>query len=186
MKGILVVVDGMGDLPNKQLDEMTPLESANTPNLDFLATRGKMGLMYPVKSGFVPESDEAIVSIFGDKLYLSSRGQLEAKGAGVNLTRGDLAFRTNFATIDNLKDRNVLDRRAGRTLTSAEADILAKALNTQIKLPVDFIFEPTVRHRGVVVFRGGFSDNITGNGFAYVAGKIKDYKKNRNHNHCFY
>ncbi|MCK4553297.1 phosphoglycerate mutase, partial [Candidatus Pacearchaeota archaeon] len=65
MKGILVIIDGMGDLPCKQLGEKTPLEAADMPNLDFLATRSELGYMYPVKPGFIPESDEAIVSIFG-------------------------------------------------------------------------------------------------------------------------
>tara|TARA_Y100000310_G_scaffold65417_1_gene60903 strand:- start:3483 stop:4712 length:1230 start_codon:yes stop_codon:yes gene_type:complete len=162
MKGILVILDGLGDLPNRQLDDKTPLEAANTPNLDFLANRGEIGYMYPVKPGFIAESDEAIVSIFGNDLISSTRGQLEAKGAGIKLIRGDLALRVNFATIDSLKKGNILDRRAGRTLTTKEAKILSKALN-KIELPRKFIFKPTVQHRGALVFRGGFSDNISDN-----------------------
>ncbi len=149
---------------------MTPLEAAQTPNLDFLAARGVMGYMYPVKPAFIPESDEAIVSIFGNDLISSSRGQLEAIGSGVKLTRGDLALRANFATIDSLKMGNIIDRRVGRTLTTNEAIILAKALN-KIKLPCEFVFKPTVQHRGVLVFRGGFSDNILGNDYTYIQGR---------------
>ena len=104
MKGVLVVVDGMADLPNSQLGEKTPLEAANMPNLSFLAARGELGYMYPVKPGFIPESDEAIVSIFGNELISSTRGQLEARGTDIKLVRGDLAFRVNFATIDSLKE----------------------------------------------------------------------------------
>jgi 2,3-bisphosphoglycerate-independent phosphoglycerate mutase len=170
MKGILVIIDGMGDLPCKQLEGKTSLEAAKTPNMNFLATRGKLGRMDPVKPGFVPESDEAIVSIFGNELISSTRGQLEAKGAGIKLTRGDLALRVNFATIDSLKKRNILDRRAGRTLTTMEALSLSKALN-KLKLPCDFVFKPTVQHRAALVFRGGFSDNISGNDLTYVQGK---------------
>lgn len=99
MKGILVIVDGMGDFPNKQLEEKTPLEAAYMPNLDFLATRGEMGYLYPVKPGFIPESDESIISLFGNDLIFGTRGQLEAIGADLNLTRGDLALRANFAAI---------------------------------------------------------------------------------------
>jgi|TARA_Y100000034_G_scaffold97892_1_gene119687 2,3-bisphosphoglycerate-independent phosphoglycerate mutase len=162
MKGILVILDGLGDLPSRQLDDKTPLEVADTPNLDFLANRGEIGYMYPVKPGFIPESDEAIVSIFGNELISSTRGQLEAKGAEVKLIRGDLALRANFATIDSLEKGNILDRRAGRTLTTSEAKILAKALN-KIELPRKFVFKPTIQHRGALVFRGGFSDNISSN-----------------------
>ncbi|MFH1787264.1 MAG: alkaline phosphatase family protein [archaeon] len=172
MKGILVIIDGMGDLPCVQLEGQTPLEVAKTPNLDFLATRGEMGVMYPVKPGFVPESDEAIVSIFGNNLISSTRGQLEARGVGLKLTRGDLALRTNFATIDSEKEGNILDRRSGRTLTTAEAEFLAKSLNNKIKLSCKFDFEPTIQHRGVLVFRGGFSDNFIPNDITYTQGKL--------------
>jgi len=176
LKGVLVILDGMGDLPNKQLEGMTPLEAADTPNLDFLATRGEMGYMYPVKPGFIPESDEAIVCIFGNDLISSTRGQLEAKGAGLKLTRGDLAMRVNFSTIDSLESGKIIDRRAGRNLTTAEAEILARALN-EINLPCKFEFVPTVQHRAVLVLRGGFSDNISGNDLTYVKGKSHDASK---------
>jgi 2,3-bisphosphoglycerate-independent phosphoglycerate mutase len=170
MKGILVVVDGMGDLPNSQLGDKTPLEAAHMPNASFLASRGELGYMYTVKPGFVPESDEAVVSIFGNDLISSTRGQLEARGADIKLVRGDLALRANFATIDSFKAGNIMDRRAGRTLTTNEAEILAKALN-KIKLPVQFVFKATVGHRSALVFKGGFSDNISGNDMTYVEGK---------------
>ena len=177
MKGILVIVDGMGDLPCKQLGEKTPLEVAKMPNLDFLAARGEMGYMYPVRPGFVPESDEAIVSIFGNELISSTRGQLEVRGTNLNLTRGDLALRVNFSTIDSLEGENMIDRRAGRTLTTAEAEILASAITNNIKLPCEFVFQPTVRHRAVLIFRGGFSDNISGNDLTYSQGKDKSIDK---------
>jgi len=172
MQGILVILDGLADLPCKQLNGKTPLESANMPNLDFLAARGEMGWMYPVKPGFIPESDEAIVSIFANDLISSTRGQLEVRGTDIKLTRGDLALRINFATIDSIDKGNILDRRAGRTLTTLEAEILAKALN-KIKLPCEFIFKPTIQHRAVLVLRGGFSDNISGNDLTYIQGKSK-------------
>ena len=92
LKGIIVIVDGMGDLPCKVLGDKTPLEAAEMPNLDFLAARGEMGYMYPVRPGFIPESDEAIVSIFGNDVISSTRGQLEARGTGLDLVRGDLMF----------------------------------------------------------------------------------------------
>ena len=111
MKGVLVILDGMGDLGCKQFGGKTPLEAANMPNLDFLSARGEMGYMYSVKPGFVPESDEAIVSIFGNDLISSTRGQLEARGADIKIFRGDLAFRVNFATIDSPEKGNILDRR---------------------------------------------------------------------------
>jgi len=171
MKGIFVIIDGMADLPNTQIGNKTPLEAANMPNLSFLAARGEMGYMYPVRPGFIPESDESIVSLFGNDLISSSRGQLEARGADIKVVRGDLALRANFATIDSLESGKIIDRRAGRTLTTYEAQVLAKAINKQVKLSCQFVFQATVGHRGALVFKGGFSDNITGNDLTYTQGK---------------
>lgn len=176
MKGIFVIMDGLGDLPTDVLKGKTPLEAAETPNMDFFATRGEMGYMYSVRPGFIPESDEAIVSIFGNQQIDSTRGQLEARGAGIQTEHGDLAFRVNFATIDSLEQGNVIDRRAGRTLTTAEAEILAKAIG-KIKLPCPFVFKSTVQHRGALVFKGGFSDNILGNDAVYSKGQSKATEK---------
>ncbi len=178
MKGILVILDGMADLACKQLNGKTPLEAANTSNLDFFSARGEMGYMYTVKPGFIPESDEAIVSIFGNEFISSTRGQLEARGVeGLELKRGDLALRANFGTIDSFEKGNIIDRRAGRTLTNWEAETLSKAINNQLKLSCKFELKSTVQHRGVLVFRGGFSDNIFGNDATYTQGKNKGITK---------
>jgi len=173
MKGVLVILDGLGDLPDKQLDGKTPLEAAYTPNMDFFATRGELGYCYTVKPGFIPESDEAIVSLFGNTLLDSTRGQLEARGTELDLKRGDLAVRVNFATISSLEKGTVRDRRAGRTLTSSEAELLADALN-EINLPCKFDFVSTIQHRAVLVLRGGFSDNVIGNDRTYIQGKSEE------------
>ena len=177
MKGVFIILDGMGDLPNSQLKGKTPLEAANTPNLDFFAARGEMGLMNSVKPGFTPGSDEAIVCIFGNDLIDSTRGQLEAQGSGMKLVRGDLAFRVNFGTIDEKKKGEIVDRRAGRTLTNDEAEELANAINVQVDLPNKFFLKPSVQHRASLVFRGGLSDNITGNDLTYSGGKIKAFNR---------
>ena len=65
MKVIYIAIDGMGDLPTKSLKNKTPLEVAQTPNLDALATGGKTGLMYSVRKGVAPESDVAVISLLG-------------------------------------------------------------------------------------------------------------------------
>jgi 2,3-bisphosphoglycerate-independent phosphoglycerate mutase len=172
LKGVFVILDGLGDLPNKQLANFTPLEAAHKPNLNFLASRGELGYMYPVKQGFVPGSDEAIVSVFGNNLEDSSRGQLEAIGAGIKMKKGDLALRVNFATIDSIEKGNVVDRRSGRNLTSAEAKILARSINL-IDFPFKFEFVATIQHRASLVFFGDFSNKISNNDSEYLKSSLK-------------
>ncbi|MBS3065571.1 2,3-bisphosphoglycerate-independent phosphoglycerate mutase [Candidatus Pacearchaeota archaeon] len=172
MKGVFVILDGVADLPCSQLGDKSPLEAAQTPNLDEIAKRAKIRHCYTVKEGVAPESSSAVLSLLGYDPNFVSRGPLEAKGIGIKLKNGDLAFRCNFATIDNLEDLNILDRRAGRTLTTEEAKILAKAINENVKLPFKFEFYQSIQHRGVLIIRGGFSDNISNIDPAYGAGAV--------------
>jgi 2,3-bisphosphoglycerate-independent phosphoglycerate mutase len=161
MKGVFIIFDGVADLPCRQLNGKTPLEAAKTPNIDFFASKGKLDYCHTVGPGIAPQSSNAVISLFSRDPDEAPRGSLEAQGWGVKLSPGDLAFRTNFATIDDLKSLNILDRRAGRNLSNKEAFQLAKAINQNVKLSAKFEFIPTVGHRGVLIFRGGFSDNIT-------------------------
>jgi len=174
LKLIYVVIDGMGDLPIEELGNKTPLEAADTPNMDFLAKTGKTGLMYTVGKGVAPESDVAVVSILGYNpfKYYASRGVFEALGAGLTMKDGDLALRCNFATLG--PNKTIIDRRVGRSLTTEEATELAKAINEQIKLeshPASFQFKNTLSHRGALIIRSKekkLSGNITNTDPAYT------------------
>lgn len=166
MKKILyIVLDGLGGRPEEILGGKTTLESAYTPHMDSLARKGQLGLMDPISEGVAPESDAAVLSILGydvDKYY-TGRGPLEAHGADVEVRDGDLAWRANFATVDE-NTLKILDRRAGRNLTTEEAKALAEEVNNKVKLEgADFIFKATVGHRGVLVIRkkdGKLSANV--------------------------
>ena len=173
MRKILVILDGIGDLPYEKFEGKTPLEAANKPNIDLLAKKSKLGYMYPINEDYAPESDTAVISILGNDADISERAEFEALGANVNFKRGDLVLRANFATIEDMESKRIIDRRAGRTLATKEAKQLAEALNQNVKLPVEFKFFPTVQHRGIIVFYGGFSDNITNiDTYVHEKGKI--------------
>jgi 2,3-bisphosphoglycerate-independent phosphoglycerate mutase len=157
MKKILyIVLDGLGDLPIKELNNKTPLEAALTPNLDRLAQKGKTGIVYPVAKGVAPESDIAVISLLGydaHKLY-TGRGPLEAFAEGLSISDGNLALRVNFATAKD-DGKTILDRRVGRNLTTEEATALAKEINAKTTLSnATFEFKNTIGHRGVLVVRG--------------------------------
>jgi len=156
LKLIYVVIDGMGDLPIKALDNKTPLETAETPHLNTLAQNGKTGLMYTVGKEIAPESDAAVISLLGyDPFkYSTGRGAIEAVGAGIPIKDGDVALRCNFATVR--EDNTLIDRRAGRTLDTNEAIELANTANQQITLetyPATFELKATLGHRAVLVIK---------------------------------
>ena len=178
-KLIFVILDGAADRRCEELQDRTPYETAFKPNLDWLAEHGKSGLILPIKKGVAPESDAATLALFGIDPYATfvGRGSIEAYGAGIPLARGDLALRANFATI---RDKKIIDRRVGRTLTTREANELAKALNNKVKMSFPFIFKPTVEHRGVLVIKGSFSDNITNTDPAYTQRSVAIKLKTQN------
>ena len=160
MVKVFVVLDGIGDRSCKQLGGATPLEAAKTKNLNYFASNSNGGYVYSLNEQIAPESDEAIMALLGydPHKYYYGRGPLEAYGSGMNFKNGNLALRTNFSTIENGR---LIDRRAGRTLTTKESQELAKAINENVKLDFPFEFKATVGHRGVLMFKGEFSDNIT-------------------------
>lgn len=157
MKKILyIILDGLGDLPIKELNNKTPLEAAFTPNLDRLAQKGKTGLIYPVGKDIAPESDIAVISLLGYDAhkYYTGRGPLESFAEGLVIHDGNVAFRVNFATV--LEDgKTIKDRRVGRNLTTQEAIDLSREINLKVALSTAvFEFKNTIGHRGVLVIRG--------------------------------
>ncbi len=157
MKKILyIVLDGLGDLPLKDLGNKTPLEAALTPNLDRLAQKGITGFVYPVAKGVAPESDIAVISLLGYDAaeYYTGRGPLESFAEGLAVNDGDVALRVNFATVEP-DGKTIRDRRVGRNLTTEEATALSKEINSKVTLSsATFEFKNTIGHRGVLVIRG--------------------------------
>ena len=152
---LFVVLDGVGDLPVKEYENRTPLEAASTPALDRLTVRGRMGMVYTVKRGIAPESDAGVFSLLSydpSRLDLS-RGVVEALGAGIDFHEGDLALRCNFATAER---GQIVDRRAGRNVSTEEASQLAAAINRNAKLRgfTNFELKTTIGHRCALVFQG--------------------------------
>ena len=161
MKKLLyIVLDGLGDRPIKELGNKTPLEAANTGNMDGLAKGGRQGFVYTVGEGIAPESDIAVISILGYDAhkYYTGRGPLESYAAGLDVRDGDLAYRVNFATAE-VGSNKLLDRRVGRNLSTEEATALAEEINRKVKLtsyPASFKFKNTIGHRGVLaIYRDG-------------------------------
>ena len=160
-KGILLIMDGLGDRPIVTLNGKTPLEVANKPNIDNLAKEGICGGIYPIKPGYPVGTDVGHLHIFG---YDSSkdyrgRGPFEAYSAGIELESGDVAFRGNFATVD--EDGIVIDRRAGRIRENT--NLLAESLNGMILTSgTKVLVKELTEHRVAIVLRNtGLSDMIT-------------------------
>ncbi|MFB6470556.1 MAG: 2,3-bisphosphoglycerate-independent phosphoglycerate mutase [Vulcanisaeta sp. AZ3] len=166
-RALLVILDGCGDRPVRELGGRTPLEVAVKPGIDRLAAEGSCGLMNPISPGVRPGSDVSHLAIFGydPYKYYPGRGPLEAFGAGLSLSPGDVAFRTNVATVSD--DFVVVDRRGGRYISPDEVREIESIINNDVipvlrsKYGIDAIYKQTVEHRGVLVLRGSVSPHVS-------------------------
>jgi len=169
----------MADRPLKELDWKTPLEVARKPSLNQIAETGICGIMDPISPGLPPGSDTATLALLGYdvlKVY-SGRGAFEAIGSGVNILPDDVAFRCNFATVDD--NLVVLDRRAGR-ISNEDASKLAESLKkTKLEKSSNavFLFENTIQHRAILVIRGPkLSTSVSDSDPEKVGEKVSDIK----------
>ena len=171
---VYVLLDGVGDLPHPDLDGKTPLEAANTPSLDKIASNGTIGEVISVGKGIAPESDIAVFNMLGykfDHADYAGRGVIEAIGIGIDFKDGDLALRGNFSTLND-KDI-IIDRRAGRHIEKEDALGVAKEIEEKIKFSnpeTSVVVSPTIGHRVTVRIRTNsekLSSRITNTDPAY-------------------
>ena len=150
MKLIVLLGDGMADLPLEVLGGRTPLQAAEKPNMDRLARQGRSGLARTVPEGFAPGSDVANLSVLGydpAECY-TGRAPLEAAAMNVHLGPDDIAFRCNFVTIDN---RLMKDYSAGH-ISTEEGQELMEALAPL--MPGQRLY-PGVSYRNLLVLQAG-------------------------------
>ena len=188
---IYVLLDGVGDLPHPDLDGKTPLQAANTPTLDKIASNGTIGEVISVGKGIAPESDIAVFNMLGYKFKhadYAGRGVIEAIGVGIDFKDGDLALRGNYSTLND--EEIIIDRRAGRHIEKEDADGVAKEIEEKIKLSspdISVVVAPTIGHRVTVRIRKEsqkLSSRITNTDPAYsniggmgVAKAVGDFMK---------
>lgn len=167
-----VLIDGLADVAVPSMGNQTPLEAAHTPHMDMLAKTGMTGMIDPVEPGLACGSDTAHLSLFGypPQTFYRGRGAFESMGAGLDMIVGDIAFKSNFATLDE-QTGIVVSRRADRNFT-AMGPILCQYLSDHL---ADLgILDPkfagysvkvqyATEHRCGVRLRGpGLTDEIVG------------------------
>jgi 2,3-bisphosphoglycerate-independent phosphoglycerate mutase len=157
-KGLMFILDGLGDRPVSELRGRTPLEAANTPTLDKLLSCGMGGLMDPLTPGVPVDTHTGTALLTGvsmrDAQFLR-RGPIEAAGAGVVLQTGDVAIRCNFATIK--KDGNdflIINRRAGRLREEEVAQLAGSLQKIDLGGGIIGSVYPATQHRAILHLSG--------------------------------
>ncbi len=157
MKYLILLGDGMADWPIKQLDGKTPLEYADTPNMDRIAG-GIVGMVKTVPDGYPPGSDVANLSVLGydPKKYYTGRAPLEAASKGVPMNDSDVAYRCNFVNIEN----GIMKDFAAGHISTDKAHKLIELLNEKLNFE-GIEFFGGVSYRNLMIWRNGLTDDTT-------------------------
>ena len=160
MKHIIILGDGMADLPVERLGGKTLLQYAHKPMMDQLAREGRCGRLITVPEGFPPGSEVANTAILGydlNKVY-EGRGPLEAASIGYEMADDDFAIRCNIIT---LADGKIITHNGGN-LETEDADVLIKYLNENLAKPINeregcerVKFITGIQYRHLLVIKGG-------------------------------
>ena len=158
MKYVIVLADGMADLPIEELGGKTPLEYASTPCMDALASGGSMGMAKTVPNAMKPGSDVANLAVMGYNplTCYSGRSPLEALSVGVNMKDTDVIFRCNIVTVSEEEpyaEKTILDHSSGE-ISTEDADVLMDTIREAFQNE-EFKFYTGTSYRHITVWDQG-------------------------------
>ncbi len=158
MKYVIVLADGMADLPIAELGGKTPLEYASTPAMDSLACGGTMGMAKTVPDTMKPGSDVANLAVMGYNplTCYSGRSPLEAISVGVSMKDSDVVFRCNLVTLsenEEYEEKTILDHSSGE-ISTEDADVLMDAVRSAFQNE-EFKFYTGTSYRHVTIWDKG-------------------------------
>lgn len=158
MKYLVVLCDGMADYPIEELGGKTPLETADTPNMDALAKTATVGLIKTVQDGMKPGSDVANLSVLGydPTVYYTGRSPLEAGSIGIDMKKTDVALRCNLVTVSDepcYEDKTILDYCAD-DISTEDARVLIEYIEEKLGCD-EFRFYTGVAYRHCLIWDNG-------------------------------
>ncbi|MDR3312836.1 MAG: cofactor-independent phosphoglycerate mutase [Oscillospiraceae bacterium] len=158
MKHLILLYDGMADMPCPALGGKTPMQCARKPLFDAMGRDAEVGLVQTVAKGLKPGSDVANLSVLGydPAQYYTGRSPLEAVSMGVPLGEDDLTLRCNLVTLsaeEPYAAKTMLDYSGG-DISTAEATALLAAVQAELGT-AEFQFYPGVAYRHCLLWKGG-------------------------------
>ena len=150
-KYAIVIPDGCADEPQESLDGKTPLQAAETPAMDAIATAGVVGRACNVPSHLPAGSAVANMSLLGydPTLHFTGRAPLEAAAQGIELGADDWAIRCNLVTVEE----QIMRDFTADHISTAEASALLSALGDHVGQS-QFEFVSGVSYRNLLLYRG--------------------------------
>lgn len=151
MKYAIVIPDGCSDYPIDDLGGKTPLQAANVPNMDAVASQGVVANTNNTPEHFPAGSEVANMVLFGydPNQYFTGRAPIEAAAQGIELGEHDWAVRCNLVTI---LEQVMVDFTADHISTETATELL-KALSEEVR-DSRLEFVPGVSYRNLMIYRG--------------------------------
>lgn len=151
MKHVVVLMDGVADRPFAGLDGKTPLQAARTPCLDRLAADGSLGLFNTGVPELPMGSDVGNMAVLGydPRRYYSGRAPFEALALGVELKKGEIAFRANLVHVA----QGVMDDYSGGHMDTEDGRELMKVLDKSLGSP-KLRFAGGTQYRHLAMLKG--------------------------------
>jgi 2,3-bisphosphoglycerate-independent phosphoglycerate mutase len=151
MKYVICVGDGMADFSIPELDNRTPLEYADTVNMDSIASIGCVGRVKTIPDGLPAGSDVGNMSLLGYDAtrYYNGRAPIEAVNMGIDIGENDIAFRCNLVTLEN----GLMNDYSAGHIETEDAAKLINELQSALGTP-DIRFYPGVSYRHILIISG--------------------------------
>lgn len=157
MKYVLLQGDGMPDHKLPELNNKTPLEVANTPNLDFIAkSAGKFGMVKTIPDSLPPGSDVGNLTVLGydPMVYYTGRSPLEAASIGVELGPTDVTLRCNLVTLKEKDGKTIMEDYSAGHISTEESTQIINDLKKELE-EEGFVFHPGISYRHLLVWSNG-------------------------------
>jgi 2,3-bisphosphoglycerate-independent phosphoglycerate mutase len=164
MKTIVVIGDGMSDLPLASLGGKTPLMVARKPHIDRIAREGRSGLVRTIAETGPADSAVANLAVLGYDRAVSKEGRavLEAASMGVDIGPDEVALRCNLVCLEGPPaERRIRNHSAGHISTVEGHELIAaldKALGGGVG-PEPVRFHPGLSYRHLLVLSGGWASS---------------------------
>ncbi len=149
-------------MPDHKLPELegrTPLEVADTPNLDEIAKRAEIfGTAKTIPDPLPPGSDVGNLAVLGydPTKYYTGRSPLEAASIGVSLGDRDVTVRCNLVTLAERDGRTVMEDYSAGHITDEDATGIIEDLKKEFD-GEEFSLSQGVSYRHLLLWRGGNS-----------------------------
>lgn len=164
MKYLVILGDGMADLPIDELGGKTPLEYAKTTKMDELALKSELGMVHTIPDGMKPGSDTANLSVLGynPRQYYSGRSPLEALSIGISMKDTDIALRCNIVTLsedeDTYEERHIIDHSSSE-ISTEDCAVLLEAVRKELETD-EFKFYLGTSYRHCLIWDKGEVVNL--------------------------